>query len=289
MALLQKAYLGATPLFRNTAWFQDDAPQVVAISSVVSLTAGSPAHTNGSWSELVSSTSADVDYLIVQVRAVASGGSNTATLLSIGTGVASSETPIAENIAIGSATNSTSENVTFGVAVSISSGTRIAAQIRAARGSSQTASVQVTAYNFGGAALLPSAVDVLGTSTANSRGTNLAASNAWTEIVGSTAQDYIGLAFVPSAGNAAINNQNGSYELGVGASGSEEVVGFFRFTSTTSETIANRGSNQNTHIGNGSQSFWIFGKDVPAGSRIAMRQSTADSTFDGCIIAIPKP
>lgn len=219
--------------------------------------------------------------MLVSVRGIASAGTASGTLLDIGRGASGSETVIAENIAVGSATNSTTQNVSFGIAANIASGTRISARIQAVRTVPQTALVQIYTFNFGGASLVPSMVDVLGTSTATSRGTAIAANNTWTQIVASTSQAYIGLAFVPSASNANIAALSGLFEVGVGSSGSEQTVGFFEYDTTTSETMSNR-----QHVGN---AFWIFGRDIPAGSRLAIRQDQNTTVLDGCIIAIPKP
>jgi hypothetical protein len=50
MALLQKAYLGATPLFRNEAWFEESY-DLINNSGLVTVTADPSAHTKGAWSE----------------------------------------------------------------------------------------------------------------------------------------------------------------------------------------------------------------------------------------------
>ena len=281
MALLQKAYLGSTPLFRNTAWFQDNSPTRGSASSAVTVTASATAHTKGSWAEVIASTSTAVDYMIVSVRGVAVGGTATATLLDIAKGASGSETIIAENIAVGSATNAATNNVSFGIAVNIASGTRIAARIQGVRTAPQTAIVQIYTFNFGGASLVPSTVDVLGTSTATSRGTAIAANNTWTQIVASTSQAYIGLAFVPSSSNSVLATLTGLFEVGVGSSGSEQTVGFFDYDTTTSETVSNRSPS--------GSSFWIFGCNIPAGSRLVIRQDQNTTALDGCIIAIPMP
>jgi len=281
MALLQKAYFGSTALFRNTAWFQDNSPTRGSVSSAVTVTASATAHTKGSWSEIIASTSTVVDYMIVSVRGVAVGGNATGTLLDIGKGASGSETAIAENIAVGSAGGGTTNNVSFGIAANIASGTRIAARIQAVRTTPQTAIVEIYTFNFGGASLVPSTVDVLGTNTATSRGTAIAANNTWTEITASTSKAYIGLAFVPSSSASVLTTLTGVFEVGVGSSGSEQTVGFFDYDTTTSETLTNRAA--------ADSSFWIFGRDIPAGSRLAIRQDQNTTTLDGCIIGIPKP
>ena len=281
MALLQKGYIGSTPLFRNTAWFQDDSPTRGSVSSAVTVTANASAHTKGSWAEVIASTSTAVDYMIVAVRGVGVGGSATGTLLDIGKGAAGSETSIAADIAVGSAAGGATNNVSFGIAANIASGTRIAARIQSVVTGGKTAVVEVYTFNFGGASLVPATVDVLGTSTATSRGTAIAANNTWTQITASTSQAYIGLAFVPSASAGAMSNFTGVLEVGVGSSGSEQTVGFCDYETSTSETVTNRQA--------ADSSFWIFGRNIPAGSRLAIRQDQNTTLLDGCIIGIPKP
>lgn len=78
-----------------------------------------------------------------------------------------------------------------------------------------------------------------------------------------------------------MSNLTGVFEVGVGSSGSEQTVGFFDYDTSTSETIVNRGP--------ADSAFWIFGRDIPAGSRLSIRQDQNTTLLDGCIIGIPKP
>jgi hypothetical protein len=282
MALLQKAYLGATPLFKEAAWFEDVAFQYGdQVLTAASLTASSTVNTKGAWTELIASTSSDVDYMIVRVFGVNQSGSAGGALLDIGTGASGSETAIAENIAIGSAGGNSpgATSVYFSIPVKIASGTRIAARMQSVI-SSKSASINILCFNFGQGLLLPSSIDVLGTSTATSRGTQLSANNVWTEIVASTSTDYTGFSLVPSASNNFMAALSGTYELGVGASGSEVSIGSFAFQAQTIEAVSND---------NFRNQLFIYGKVVPAGSRLAVRQTENVTYMDACVIAVPKP
>ncbi|NDD92541.1 hypothetical protein EBZ37_10695 [bacterium] len=126
MALLQKGYLGSTALWKNKDWFEATSPQVIDyVGSAVTVTANTAAHTKGSWSQLVASTSANSSLLFFEIINVATSGANTATLLDIATGASGSETAIVSNLAIGGA---------FGALIAfpykLASGTRLSARIQ---------------------------------------------------------------------------------------------------------------------------------------------------------------
>jgi N-acetylmuramoyl-L-alanine amidase len=91
MALLQKAYLGATPLFKEKSWFEDMSQVPINDSGDITVTADTAAHTKGAWVELVASTSANASFLIVEVVGLFSAGTDTATLVDIGTGASGAE------------------------------------------------------------------------------------------------------------------------------------------------------------------------------------------------------
>jgi hypothetical protein len=248
------------------------------------VTAGGSSHTKGAWTELIASASAQADLLVVTVAGVSVNNTATAMLLDIGKGASGSETAIASNIAVGGAMQTTITVERIGLSlvsaipVNIPSGTRISARTQALI-ASDTAFVSVQLYSFGDSSLVPSTADVLGTSTGTSAGTNLSASNAWTEMVGSTSQDYIAFCVVPSISTATTNlNETAIYEIGVGAAGSEVAFGQLPVFVRSTEGIFNIDGQ-----------ILFFGKEVSSGSRIAVRQNTVRTFFDATVIAIPKP
>jgi hypothetical protein len=282
MALLQKAYLGATPLFRDTNWYEDAPFNTVNISSAVTVTADSIAHTKGAWAQIVSSTSANASLLYIRVSRVGNGGTNTATLLDIGAGPSGSETAIAENIAIGSVGNSGDGNqfVMFSLPCKLASGTRISARIQSVVTGGKTATVTVFVLDAGNYDATPASVGVIGTSTANSQGTSFSgASGTWVEGIASTASAYRAVGLVLSAHSGAIANViDATFEVGVGASGSEVSFGQLRHSYTASETAVSV-----------IPFVSVFGRNIPSGSRLAVRHAIAanPSLYGFTLIGIP--
>jgi hypothetical protein len=280
MALLQKGYLGSTPLWRQINWYEDGSPAIVNTSSTVTLTANSSAHTKGSWSQVIASTSGNVSLLYVSVGGVAIAG-DSATLLDLGTGASGSEVAFASNIAVGGATFSGGlAGVIIPIPVKIASGTRIAARIQSVVTGGKTATVQIFAFDAGDYATTPATVDVIGTDTATSKGTDFTGSSGtWVQATSSTSRAYRAVALVLSTHDASISNiANGVYEIGVGASGSEVTFGWMRHTFTADE-----------RSGLALPFISLFGRNIPAGSRLAVKHPiTADpSKYGFCLIGIP--
>lgn len=281
MALLQKAYLGSTALFRNTAWFEDDALKVVNKPNGITVTADSTAHTKGAWTQIIASTSADASFLFLNVYSVATSATNTATLLDVGFGASGSETVVAANIAVGGAATGGS-NITgaaVGFPIKIPSGTRIAFRTQSVVGS-KTGVVAATMFDAGDYATAPTSVDVIGSDTATSQGISFSGSSgSWTEAIASTSQAYRGVAVVFSMHSNDIATFNTTpMEIGVGASGSEVTFGTTRVFYTNSEQAALA-----------DPFTYLFGRNIPAGSRLAVKHSlTANpGRYGFTLIGIP--
>jgi hypothetical protein len=280
MALLQKAYLGATPLFRNVDWFEA-AYTLVNSSAEVSLTANTSAHTKGSYSELIASTSANAGLLVLMVQDVSAVSTNTATLIDVATGASGSETVIISNLAVGGALTTTSP---VGVAVSIPfqipSGTRLSARIQSVVTGGKTATAQVFLFDVGGDyATAPTSVDVITGDTATSQGISFSGSSGtWVQAVASTSRAYRAVAIVPSAHNSSIITIGPQLELGVGAAGSEQVFGL---------TVASYSNSENLQPAPPYLS--LFGRNIPAGSRLAVKHNIAATPdrYGFCLIGIP--
>jgi hypothetical protein len=279
MALLQKAYLGATPLFRDEAWFEGNRPPRIVLrtanASLVTLAASATPHTKGSWSQLVASTSANASVIGFRVSGVNTAATNTATLLDIGTGASGSESVILSNIAVGGNANPSY----FVAPFKIASGTRLAARVQSAVGSK---SVGLITFLFDGGdyATAPTSVDVIGASTANSQGTSFSgASGTWVEGVASTSQAYRGVVLVLSAHDSdTANLVNANFEIGVGASGSEVAFGDINHTFNNSEQSI---SELPFHS--------LFGRKIPAASRLAVKHPIAadPGKYGFTLIGIP--
>jgi hypothetical protein len=280
MALLQKAYLGATPLFRNVDWFEASYTPVNS-SAEVSLTANTSAHTKGAYSELIASTSANAGLLVLMVQDISVASTNTATLIDVATGASGSEAAIISNLAVGGALTTAGP---IGVAVSIPfqvpSGTRLSARIQSVVTGGKTATAQVFLFDVGGDyATAPTSVDVIGGNTANSQGISFSgASGTWVQATASTSQAYRAVAIVPSMHSTGIATIGPQLELGVGASGSEQVFGLSAASYSNNETVQSS-----------PPYLSLFGRNIPAGSRLAVRHNIATSptVYGFTLIGIP--
>jgi hypothetical protein len=281
MALLQKAYLGANPLFRETAWYEEASFQFVDISGNVTVTADNTAHTKGAWSQIIASTSANGTFLYITVTGVGSASTNTATLVDIATGASGSETAFISNCAVGgAAAGGALQGAVIGVPFQVPSGTRISARIQSVVSGGKTGVVSVAVIDAGEYPSAPTSVDVIGTNTATSKGTEFAGgSGTWVEAVGSTARAYRAVCPVISIHSDTVANLTQRiYEVGVGASGNEAAFGATRYAITNSE-----------QAGIAVPFSYLLGEQIPAGSRLAVKHAiTADPNLYGfCLIGIP--
>ena len=275
MALLQKAYLGATPLWRDLVWYEMSSRKIIN-SAAASCTANTAAHTKGAWSQIIASTSAEGSWLHVSCSAFNTAATNTASLLDIAIGASGSEVAIISNVAVGGASATY-----FTFPVQIPSGSRLSARIQSVVTGGKTGTVSLWVIDAGDYAASPTSVDVIGTSTANSQGTSFTgASGTWVQATASTSQAYRAISFVPSIHDSDVATINLNLaEIGVGAAGSEVDFASQRWTSNVSE-----------FIGTG-QPFPIdpHGRAIPSGSRLAVRHAiTANpSKYGFCLIGIP--
>jgi len=275
MALLQKAYLGATPLFRDIAWYEDGSPRILTRSANTTLTANSTAHTKGAFAQAIASTSANASLLGILVSGVATSATNTATLLDIATGASGSETVIIENIAIGASTGTY-----FEVPFKIASGTRISARIQSVVTGGKTAVINVFLMDAGDYATAPTSVDTIGAATAASKGVSFSGSSGtWVEAIASTSRAYRAVTLIPSSHSDDIGNFfNTPIEVGVGASGSE--VGFGDLLHAYVSTEQSRSETPTKSL---------FGSNIPAGSRLAVKHSLTSNPerYGFTLIGIP--
>jgi hypothetical protein len=275
MALLQKGYLGATPLWRDIAWYEDGSPRILTRTGNVTLTANSSANTKGAYAQAIASTTANASMLGILVVGVATSATNTATLLDIATGASGSETVIIENIAVGASTSTY-----FEVPFKIASGTRISARIQSVVTGGKTAVINVFLIDAGDYANAPTSVDTIGSSTANSQGTSFSgASGTWVQAIASTSRAYRAVTLIPSSHDSDIGNFfNTPIEVGVGASGSEVAFGDLLHAYVSTEQSRSE-----------TPSYSRFGRNIPSGSRLAVRHSlTANpSRYGFTLIGIP--
>ena len=278
MALLQKAYLGATPLFRINPWWLPTGGALVEYVVTTDATSSASVHTKGSYAEVVASTSADSNFMSFRIQSTAVNGASSGHLLDIAVGSAGNEVVIAPDLAVGGI-GGLGSDVVIQMPISIPSGSRIAIRNQAEI-ASQTARVgQFELFNFD-ATGVPTEVDSLGINTATSAGTKLAGSSgSWTEIVASTTRAYTAICMVPSTTEAVQSNlANRTLEVGVGSSGNEVSFGAINVSYSGNEFVALRSN------------VVLFGQDIPAGSRLAVRHDIAANPqrADISLIGIPK-
>ena len=227
-------------------------------SGPISVTAGETAHTKGAWTELISSTTHTSSQLVFGAG-LSQASQNSAALVDIGVGPAGSEVPVIENLPCGMATQGNSWQIPL--PVEVPAGSRIAMRFQCAS-AGKTGSFGLSVFTDG--AIQPGALRVLGYNTDTSKGIPLQLNGSWVEISASVPAAYRYLVVVPSAGAPALQNNDGSVILGVGAAGSEvERVGVG--VSTTSGESIGCGTMDPSWSSSAIQ------RGVSAGERIAAR------------------
>jgi hypothetical protein len=284
MALLQKAYLGGTPLFKDLAWFEGASNTLVSEGYVTNVTGSASIHTKGSWSQIIASTAADASALVISVDGLNINNANSAALIDIGFGASGSEAVKIADIAAGGARGAGSVpfygSLQFVVPFQVPSGTRISARLQGIN-ASETAAVFVQAVDTGDYSLAPTAVDTFGGDTSTSTGLAMSgASGTWVEAIASTSQVYRGFVIVPSLNaTTAINSLAFTYEIGTGASGSEASFGFINARYGSDESISNAMTAPTP----------VLGKTIAAGTRIAIKHGATSnpSLYQVTLIGIP--
>jgi hypothetical protein len=276
MALLQKAYLGATPLFRSVDWFENIKPFARNLSEAT-VTAAATAHTKGAWSEVIASTSNDSSVLYVAVVGFNTNNTNVATLLDIGTGASGSETAILSNVAVGGAPGAdftATGSLSFQVPFKIPAGTRLAARVQSLV-ASKAGAVRLAVSNSGDYATAPTSVDVIGTNSADSTAVALTGNTTYAQVIASTSQQYRAISVVPSMATASAGSANLIMTVAVGASGSETDFATVPFRRVSTENIATTAP----HLS-------LFARNIPAGSRLAVKGDTGNG-IQCTLIGIP--
>jgi hypothetical protein len=188
----------------------------------------------------------------------------------------------AGGIAIGGATigGNAQQQLAFWLPIRVAPGTRIAARIQSLI-ASDTCACQIGLMNLGAPHMVPADLDVIGTSTATSRGTTMTGeSGAYTEIIASTARRYSAIVAVPSVPTATVSASRAvTLTVGVGASGSEVAIGTIAAFASTLERIFLMGSAPIIPIA----------ADVPAGSRLAVAHNYANNPGDVAVTLIGVP
>jgi hypothetical protein len=247
-------------------WFEYASPNIINAPSTVQVTANTTANTKGSWSQLLASSSGNTSFIFISANNIGSTGVNTATLLDIGTGASGSETAIIGDVAVGASSSFGAGNSNvFGVPFKIASGTRVSARMQSVVAGGKTAFITAFLMDLGNYDTAPTSVDVIGADTANSKGISFSgASGSWTEAIASTSRAYRAVCCVLSSHNSDIAGITITWDVGIGASGSEVVFGNGRAAVGSNELLSNAIPYN-----------YLFGRKIPAGSRLAVRHNIA--------------
>lgn len=255
-----------------------------------SVTSSATANTKGSWSQLSASTSFEASAILLHIS---TQFIDTRYLIDIGIGAAGSEQVIIPNLLVGISTG-----VCFDIClpISVPAGSRLAARCQDNFGSSVAyVSGSIFAGGFMGMPSFASMTDY-GTSTSTSGGTTVDAGatantkGSYTQIAASTTYAHKGLviaAMRPTPGTNVTADYFQLADLAIGASGSEQILlNNLRFvcSTVTGGTAANTAS-RGTLLPNYVPPLLC---DIPAGSRIAMRQqsSSTNTTDRTCAYAV---
>ena len=239
----------------------------------ITITASASAHTFGAWTQLVASTTFDAAAIALVATAVGALGTATGSVIEIGIGASGAETVVAR-VAVGS-----HAGYDVLIPVRVPSGSRVSARIQSVVTGGKTGVLQVGFVPQIGGFLGAADTDVYGVDTATSRGTNVAASDVWTQVTASTTRAYRGAVVVFSVSNDTQTNTSPIGELGTGASGSETTIATLRFRGTTNEAITT----------DQPMMPFLYVGNIPAGTRLAVRQNSGQTYFDACIIGVPYP
>ena len=261
---------GASP------WWQTDLDYVSSdMTTFANVTANASAHTKGAWVQLVASTAANADVLILNV-ACAANATNTAALIDVGIGASGAETVIIPNLAVGGSDGNGSWYITL--PVKIPAGSRLAARSQTVRTGGVNIAVRAVLQSSAKYDDAPTTVDVIGTSTATSEGVATVTNNTYVELTSSSSQEYNAVVVVPSLTSTSTGATQLLVDLATGASGSETIAATHRLQTNTAEACSYR--NPALLAGYAAGPF-------PSGTRFAVRVSAEAGNLDFCLVGIP--
>lgn len=245
------------------------------------VTTGVTTHTKTAWTQLFASTAARAGLMSINIQQQNVTATNNSTLIDVATGAAGSETAILSDLAVGGAISAGGAytGISFIVPIRIAAGTRVSVRAQTAV-ASRGVTVHMALYNLRSALTLPTSLDVIGTSTATSAGTALSgASGTWVQITASTAQLYRAILLIPSVGSTTVTTVSTDMDIGIGAAGSEVVIGTVPMRFINSE-----------QVGNPIESPYLpMAYQIPAGSRLAVRHRLASNPGGAAVSLIGVP
>jgi hypothetical protein len=244
----------------------------------ITVTAGDPAHTKGSWTQLIASTSYDAYGIWVGVDGIFYANTATAYLVDIGVGPSGSEQVIVPNLDVwGADSGGPGMNPrTFWFPVYIPAGSRIVARSQSVT-ANKTCRVMVALDGvpwYGLWGLGP--VNDYGTNLSASRGTSVTpgtnAFGSWVQ-VGTTARDHtfwtVSMDYLSTGTPSSVTT---IVEVGVGQSGALRSLGVMRFR------------NSGALIGGGPFPLFLASLRVPSGTPVWVRAASGSTTAIGVIV-----
>lgn len=244
----------------------------------------SSANTKSAWFELFSAASntSDTGLLLLMTPNTIYTGDN-GCLYDIGTGNAGAETAIVSNISsAGAPANSACPFIAL--PVFIPAGTRVAYRAQAAATGAQTMFAVGTLIRTDFLESMPRTLDVIGTTTSNSRAVALSGSSGAyaTQITSATTQPYQALILVVTSPSKTGISRDFRVTLGVGPSGSEVDLCSFDSNQTSGGAMT---------ISNSFMAFQTLpvGRYIPQGSRLAVRHNIPSNPqlLEASVIGVP--
>jgi hypothetical protein len=243
-----------------------------SILAVDSCTASATPHTKGAWTQAEAAIPDGVKGLHCVFYSTAAAAANSATLLDIGIGAASSEVVVVADLNVGYKINPSQASWYQYIPLRLPNGVRLATRCQSATAS------KVPSIHFGwelDEGILPcrsfGAVDTMGADTATSRGVVLTPNatintpGAWTQVIASTARAYHALgAMVGGAGETVLVAQTWMMDIGIGGAGSEVVL-IPNIPLRNLSTAEEMGQYKMPGM------EWLCDVNVPAGSRLSAR------------------
>ena len=241
-------------------------------------------NTKSAWREIISAASntQDTGMILFMFPLTIYTGDN-GTLYDIGTGASGSESVVVANLpSAGNPADLNCQNIL--IPIYIRSGTRVAYRAQVAASGSQNAYCQAVFLKTDLMNVLPTTLDVIGTTSSNSRATALSGSSGAynTQITASTSRAYQSLILLVTSPSKTGIGAAFRVTLGVGPSGLERDICTFDALQSSSGTIGGAVSWQRFDT-------LIAGGHIPAGSRLAVKHNIASNPqyLEAAVIGVP--
>lgn len=204
-----------------------------SMTAIVATADATTIHTPGAWVELIASTAAAADFLVLTLAVATNvNGASSAAMIDIAIGAAASEVVVFPSIQMGH--RGVSYDVCTWLPLFIPKGSRVSFRAQAVT-LSKTISVFASTFSTGSPSSRSFAA--IGANTTTSLGTGIA-HNVWTQITASTLEPFVGLVY--TIGRNGVTLGGGStvthIEIGYGAAGAEITLGFLAGVGGTLES-----------------------------------------------------